>query len=242
MADTIELNCDCDDDYPSETLQDIRTFLMIRLGFAAMLASPPPGMTELLNSFAISAQNQLYHRYSALRTRRWFTWNLAAGVRFYDFDANNDACTRKLDPRKVVWVGVSQGDDVWRPLIQGIAPESYSSRIQSIPDHYEIRQCIEIWPAPSDDTWRLRVKGDFGLDPFAANTDKTTIDPEAVKLHALAYAKAHYGQPDAANYATALTTYLGDLTAEAHGTRRYIPGAVEIPNAVPPKLIGGYQP
>ncbi|MDQ7996064.1 MAG: hypothetical protein AAGC76_09435 [Luteibacter sp.] len=242
MADPIELNCDCDDDYPSETLADIRRYLMVRLGFAAMLASPPPGMTDLLNSFAIEAQSLLYRRYSVLRTQRWFTWNMTAGTRFYDFDANSDTCARKLDPRKIAWVGVSQGDDVWRQLSQGIDPTMYSSRIQSIPQFFDIRQCIEVWPAPSDATWRLRIKGDFGLNAFAADTDKTTIDPDAIKLHALAYAKAHYGQPDAANLATALTTLLGDLTAASHGTKRYIPGALSIPNAIPPKLVGGYQP
>lgn len=242
MADTIELNCDCDDDYPSETLADIRTYLMVRLGYAAQLDTPPPGMTELLNSFAIEAQKLIYRRYSVLRTQRWFTWNMTAGSRFYDFDANADECQRKLDPRKIKWVGVSQGDDVWRPLVQGINPSMYSSRIQSIPQFFDVRQCIEVWPSPSDDTWRLRIKGDFGLDAFAVDADKTTLDPEAVKLHALAYAKAHYQQPDAANYATALTTFLGDVTAGSHGTRRYIPGDVTLMNAVPPKLVGGYQP
>ena len=241
MADTLELNCDCNDDYPSATLADVRKYLMVRLGFAAMLASPPPGMTELLNSFAQEAQDLLYRRYPVLRTKRWFTWAMTAGGRFYDFDANRDTCARKLDPRRISWVGVSQGDDVWRPLVQGINPTMYSSRIQSIPQFFDIRQCIEVWPAPSDNTWLLRIKGDFGLDPFVADTDKTTIDADAIKLHALAYAKAHYQQPDAANLATALSTFLGDLTAESHGVRRYIPGEVPLTNAVPPKLVGGYQ-
>lgn len=242
MADTIELNCDCDDDYPSVTLADLRKYLMVRLGFAAMLASPPPGMTDLLNSFAQEAQALLYRRYPVLRTRRWFTWNMTGGTRFYDFDANSDACAKKLNPGKVAWVGVSQGDDVWRQLVNGIDPTMYSSRIQSIPQFYDIRQCIEVWPAPSDDTWRLRIKGDFGLGDFALDSDKTTLDPDAIKLLALANAKSHYGQPDAANYATQLTTYIGDLTAETHGTRRYIPGTPNLPNAIPPKLVGGYQP
>ncbi|MGA0588092.1 Ig-like domain-containing protein [Dyella sp. KRB-257] len=230
-------NCDCDDDHPTETLADIRTYLMVRLGFAAMLASPPPGMTELLNSFAIEAQNLLYHRFRMLRLERWFTWQLQQGVRFYDLAASLYACTKKLDPSRVRWVGISLGDSVWRPLACGIEPTRYMANLVGIPDSYEIRQCIEVFPPPSDSTWRLRIKGDFGLLPFAADTDVTTIDPQAIKLHALAYAKAHYQQPDAANHMTALTTFLGDLTASTHLTKRYIPGETVAQPAIRPKVV-----
>lgn len=242
MADTIVLNCDCDDDYESMTLADLRSWLMVRLGFGAMKASPPPGMADLLNSFLIEAQTLLYRRYPVLRTERWFTWNMVAGSRFYDIDANDDTCDKVLDPRRITWAGISKGDDVWQPLMSGIDPTCYSSNIQAIPQRYEIRQCIEVWPAPSDSAWRLRIKGHFGIAAFAVDADKTTADVEAIKLLALANSKAHYGQPDASNYASQLTTFLGDLTAGAHGTRRYIPGARPLGNAVPPLLVGGYQP
>lgn len=231
-----KINCDCDDDHPTETLANLRKYLLVRLGFAAMLASPPPGMTDLLDSFLIEAQTLLYQRFRMLRLERWFTWDMVAGVRFYDLPANADACTKKLDVTRVRWVGISQGDDTWRPLVCGIEPTRYTSNLQGIPDSYEIRQCIEVFPAPSDDTWKLRIKGDFGLLPFAADTDTTTIDPQAIKLHALAYAKAHYGQSDAANHMSALTTFLGDLTASTHLTRRYIPGEAVAPPAVRPKV------
>lgn len=230
-------NCVCDDDHPTETLANLRKYLLVRLGFAAMLASPPPGMTDLLDSFLIEAQTLLYQRFRMLRLERWFTWDMVAGVRFYDLPANADVCTKKLDPSRVRWVGISQGDNTWQPLVCGIDPTRYTSNLQGIPDSYEIRQCIEVFPAPSDDTWKLRIKGDFGLLPFAADTDVTTIDPQAVKLHALAYAKAHYSQPDAANHMSALTTFLGDLTAATHQTRRYVPGERLAPPAIPPKAV-----
>jgi hypothetical protein len=231
-------NCDCDDEHPTETLADLRTYLMVRLGFSAMLASPPPGMTDLLNSFLIEAQTLLYQRFRMLRLERWFTWNMAAGTRFYDLGANADTCTKKLDASRVRYVGISKGDNCWRPLVCGIDPVRYSYQGPSIPDSYEIRQCIEVFPAPSDDTWKLRIKGDFGLLPFVADTDVTTIDPQAIKLHALAYAKAHYGQSDAANHMNALTTFIGDLTAGTHQTRRYVPGERPAPPAIPPKVVG----
>jgi hypothetical protein len=235
-APTVSYNCDCDDDHPTETLADLRKYLMVRLGYSAMLAAPPPGMTDLLDSFLIEAQTLLYQRFRMLRLERWFTWDMVAGTRFYDLGANADTCTKKLDPTRVRWVGISQGDGTWRPLVCGIDPLRYTTQGNSIPDSYEIRQCIEVFPAPADDTWKLRIKGDFGLLPFAADDDVTTIDPQAIKLHALAYAKAHYGQPDAANHMSALNTFLGDLTAATHLTRRYVPGERLAPPAVPPKV------
>jgi hypothetical protein len=227
-------NCSCSDSYPTLALSDFRTYLMTRLGYAGMLASPPPGMVALLNAFITEAQELLFRDYPVFRMERWFTWNMTAGVRFYDLTANADTCTVKLDPRMVTWVGISKGDDVWRPLHCGINPARYSSRPQSIPDSYEIRQCIEVWPAPSDANWMLRIKGYFGLLPFAADTDVNTIDPQAIKLMALANAKAHYGQPDAGNYISLLKQLIGAFTAGSHDTRRYIPRDSQPLPAIPP--------
>jgi hypothetical protein len=233
-------NCECDADYPQKTLAQMREFLMIRLGWAAMKNTPLPGVADTLNSFLVDAQEQVYRQYKVFRMERYFTWEMVAGERFYDFDANDpDGCTKRLDPRMVTWVGISQDDNFWRPLVCGIRPEFYYGDITSWPTHYEIRQCIEVWPAPSDDTWKLRIKGYFGLLPFAADGDVNTVDYEAIQLYALANAKAHYGQPDAANYMSQFQTYLAGVTAGSHQTRRYIPGGDQY---VPPPLpvLTGY--
>lgn len=235
---SVAYNCACEDDYPRQTLTQMRKRLLVRLGFAAQLASPPPGMVELCDDFLYQAQVLLHQRYSVFRTERFFTWNMEAGKRFYDIGANGDECPRVFDPRRVTWVGISQGDDNWRPLACGIDPSRYTSNLSGIPDSYEIRQCIEVWPAPADDTWKLRIKGHFELLPFAADDDFTTLDAEAVFLLALANAKAHYGQSDADNYMGQLTTYIGDLTAGSHMTSRYIPGGNRCPTPPPPKMVG----
>lgn len=232
----LEYNCDCDDDFPTMTLAQMQRRVLVHLGMAAM-PTPPPGMAELINSFLASAQEYLYRKYHCFRTVRWFTWALPQGTRFVDFAANSDACAKKLNARKMLWVGISQGDNVWRPLIEGIEPTMYSSRVESIPRYFEVRQCIEIWPAPSDSSWSLRIKGDFGLLPFAANDDVTTIDAEAIFLRAVARAKAHYRQPDAANWENDANTYVGMLVAGQHPTRRFFPGSRPKPNAVPPKMV-----
>ncbi|MEY2160409.1 MULTISPECIES: hypothetical protein [unclassified Rhodanobacter] len=340
MAETI-YNCDCNDTTNNKTLKQLRDDMMIRLGFAAQVNNPPPGMAALLNSFLIEAQELLYRRYEVLRTERFYSWALQAGVRMYA-PANNDEaavlptptlaafttataggtlaagtysyrvaaknangttlasaaatiattgttstvtvnwnavvaptgaspvtgydiygrtaggelllasvglvttytdtgaaatsgalptanttaiCPKTLDPRKVTWVGVVR-DGLWCPLICGIEPEMYSvnGNGNGWPLRYEIRQCIEVWPAPGATEGSLVVKGHFGLEAFAADTDKTTIDDRLVFLLALSNAKAHYGRPDAGNYVQELETLMGNLVAGSHQTRRYLPG------------------
>lgn len=237
-ATAASYNCECDEGQPTVTLQDMRNRLARRLGFAVQVSmgALPPGMPELLDDFIRSAHDFMYHRYSVMRLRRMFTWDLAAGVRFYDVDGNVDGCPRVLNPDRLEWVGISQGDSSWQPLICGINPVLYGSAMTGIPSHYEIRQCIEIWPAPADDSWKLRIKGDFGPSPVEADGDVLTVDPEAVFLHALANAKAHYGQADAGNYASQATAYVRSKVAGAHQTRRYIPGSCPQPPAVRPVL------
>lgn len=237
-------NCECDDPNPSRTLAELRTELMRRLGFSAMTVAPPPGMPELLDSFLQGSQRSLYRQYSVLRTERFYTWQMVVGERFYDLDGNYDAngddppCTKRLDPRKITWAGISDSDTSWRPLICGIPPECYTQPdVTAWPTRYEVRQCIEVWPAPSDANLRLRIKGHFGLEPFAANTDKCTIDDEAVFLFALARAKAHYRQPDAANYQTDAMTYIRNLVAGSHQTRRYVPGETAYVAPPPPLYV-----
>lgn len=70
--------------HASKTLLQLRTDMMIRLGFAAQLSVPPPGMTLLLNHFLQDAQEQMYLRYSPLRNVRWWPIDVIQGERFYD--------------------------------------------------------------------------------------------------------------------------------------------------------------
>lgn len=233
-----EYNCACDDGQPTVTLQQMRDRLARRLGFSVQvtMGALPPGMPELLDDFIRSTHELMYQRYSVMRMRRMFTWDMQPGVRFYDLDGNSDECPRVLNPDKLEWVGISQGSSSWQPLICGINPVLYGSAASGIPSHYEIRQCIEVWPAPTDASWQLRIKGDFGPSVLEADTDVLTVDPEAVFLQALANAKAHYGQADAANYASQATAYVRSRVAGSHQTRRYIPGACVQPPAVRPLL------
>ena len=231
-SDETSFNCDCDDHTSNETLSEIRTRLLIRLGYAAQAANPPQGMAALLDDFIRSGQKYLYNKFPPLRTERFYTWTMQAGVRFYDLAANEDTCTKRLDEYKISWVGVSDLNEVWLPMGKGIPPEFYTVvNYNGIPSRYEIRQCIEVFPPPASG-YKLRIKAHFGLEPLIADTDQTTVDSELVFMWALANAKNHYGQSDAKDVAAQANTYLGTLVAGAHATARYVPGTCPAP-AVP---------
>lgn len=224
------INSACDDASGYRTLLELRQDLLRRLGYGAQIASPPPGVAALLDSFLQDAQRSLIRRYPSLRTERWFSWSLTAGENFYNLPNNDEQtvapiCTKQLDPLRITWVG-AQRDNVWYPLRRGIpATVMGYATTSGWPSHYDIRQAIEIWPAPAATQGALRIRGHFKAEPFQADADKTTIDDQAVFLLALMNAKAHYGKPDANNLASQLEVYIQSLVAGTHGPQRYIPGS-----------------
>lgn len=239
--DPVSYNCACMDQVvPTDTLANLRTRLMIRLGFASQAANPLPGMKALVNDFLSSGQAYLYKRYSQLHTRRLFRWKVSPGQRFYSIKDNDDdiLCNFHMDPTKSIeWAGIQDTRNVWYPLIEGIPPQLYTMIDKPWrPARYEIRQCIELYPSP-DQTYWLWFKAHFGLLSFTNDADLSTIDAELVFLHALANAKAHYGQPDANNIESQANAYRAQLIAGTHGTMKYIPGTIAVPPAVRPTLI-----
>lgn len=222
-------NCSCDDETQNETLAALRRRMMVRLGYAAQADNPPPGMAALLDDFLVQAQRSLYRKFKSLRTERFFKWSMEAGNRFYDLVDNDDTCDKKLDPYTVIWVGVQDINNRWYELTQGIPPAFYTAaNFQGIPERYEIRQCVEVFPAPTAG-YTLRIKGHFGLTALVDDADKTTLDSELVFLLALANAKAHYGAPDAGNIVAQANDYRNSLIAGKHGTARYVPGTAPTP-------------
>lgn len=235
VAITSSYNCACDTQYKRSTLAELQRRILVRIGKAAM-PTPPAGMAEFVNTFLQDAQEYLYLKYRPIWLKRWFTWNLVPGQRFYDFGANADLCAKVLNPSRILWVGISQGDNNWRPLYEGISPQNYTPKTQGLPALYELGPCLEIWPATMDPSWQLRIKGEWDLLPFEADNDVTTVDAQCVFLYALANIKAHYRSPDAANHMNACMERIGLLNANSFPTKRAWPGAARIPNAVPPKM------
>jgi hypothetical protein len=205
------------------------------------LARSPPNRKTVVDRLLKTAQETLFRRYDVFRTERWYTWTFVANERFYGIGENDEnsgepTCTKTIDPRKVTWVGVSDGqDNCWRPLRKGIPPAVYQNTMVGVPTHYEIRQCIEVWCTPIAG-WKLRVKGHFEPAAFEADDDVNTVDWQAIYLRALADAKLAYKQPDALAADSTAKVYIGDLVAGSHMTARYVPGAREPFNAVRPVM------
>ncbi len=232
---------------PTDTLGNLRKRVMIRLGFSNQAANPPPGMTDLINDFIVSGQAYLYKRYKQLHTTRKFRWKVNPGQRFYslkDSDQDNlrsnaaSVPNPTMDPNaRIEWAGIQDTRNVWYPLIEGIPPQLYTMITKPWrPARYQLRGCIEVYPMP-DQTYYLWMEGHFGLLPFAADDDQTTIDSELVFLHALSNAKAHYGQGDANNIQAQANAYRLEIVAASHTTAHYVPGTIAVPPAVRPTLI-----
>lgn len=233
-----EYNAACDAGfYYAETLGSLRNDLLIRLGYAAQVSNPPPGMTNLLNNFLQRGQASLYRRYRSLETERYFAWTMVPDERFYGILANEDTCGKKVLFDRITGVWVEDLNNTWIPLAQGINPAYFTSVMQpGLPARYEIRQNIEVFPAP-DQAYTLRVKGHFGLMRFTEDDDLCTVDPDVLFLWALARAKNHYGQQDANDVAAEANTMLLNIVADSHGTRRYIPKESSTPPATKPLFL-----
>lgn len=225
---SVVLNPACDSGfYYAETLATLRTDILIRLGYAAQAASPPPGMASLIDNFLQRSQNSLYRKLqgTAGELERYFAWTMVEGERFYGLLANDDSCAKKLRRDQITGAWVEDVNGTWLPLVYGVNPVLFSSGDQpGLPCRYEVRTNIEVWPAP-DQAYTLHIKGRFGLGRFTEDADTCSIDPDLLYLWALARAKNHYQQADANDIAAEAQGMFAAIVAASHGQRRYIPGA-----------------
>jgi hypothetical protein len=249
---TDDFNCDCTTgiiagtvatQFGLATLGALRRRMMIRLGYAAQADKLPPGMKDFCNEYLSDAQIQIEKKFKALNMQRFFRWTMQRGQRYYGLDKSEGGCAALLDPYQITWVGFEDLNRAWYELIEGIPPVYYTRANINFgwPARYEIRQCIEIFPAPQA-PYTLWIKGQFGLSPFVTgqtdeDTNLTTFDSELVFLLALANAKASKGQVDAQAVMSQATTYLGALVAGSHGTTRYVPKSKTQNPATPPRFL-----
>lgn len=195
----------------------------------------PFDLDAMVNSFIRDTQDQLYQQYKELRTERWWTIECIPGANLYDVPLDLD---QYLDFRRITWAGILDGVQ-WTPLISGIDPVIYTSTSLSKPAYYRLTGVIEIFPAP-DRAYTIKMRGHLGLKWLNGDNDLLTVNSRAVFLHALSNAKAHYRQPDAGNYMQQAQSYVRQLVAGSHGTRRYIPGTRQTAPAVRPIPVGGW--
>lgn len=234
-------NCDCNtftpDGWVVDTLANLRKRVLIRAGYGAIASNPPAGMITTINEYLRTAQNQLYRQHKEFRLKRMYAWQMVPNQRYYGL-ANDESGCFKLDPLNIDWVGFEDLNQAWYQLIDGIDPLMYTRAQISTgwPTHYEIRSCIEIFPAPKA-PYTLWIKGQFGVQPFSANTDTTTIDAEAIYLTATGMYMTDKGLAGAGAVLTQAGNYTAYIVAGQHGTRRYVPRTrVESP-MTPPRFL-----
>lgn len=237
-----QLNCECEAVSTYRTLLQLRTAILTRSGYASQAANPPPGIADEVDQCIRDAQLLLYRKHKELRTERFFRWSMEIGERFYGFPDNDVStdieCSKSIDPYTVTWVGLEDLNGRFTTLHKGIKPEWYThvDNTSDYPTHYELRGCIEIFPKPQG-AYFLWVKGRFGLEPLATNSDRTTLDDFGVYLLALGNFKKGRGKSDADAILTQASTYEQALVAGTHGTKRYIPGAEPVSSGAEPRMV-----
>lgn len=231
-------NCDCEIVSAFRTLAELRFSMAVQCGYAAMAATLPAGQAIEFNEYLRTAQVQLYKKFFTQRTTRFFNWTMVQGLRYYGIKDSEGDCALTMDSLAVKWVGFEDLNKAWYRLVEGIPPEYYTRANINFgwPARYEIRSCIEIFPAPQA-AYTLWVKADIDLAPFAVDADRTTIDDEAVLLFAIANWKSDKGKPGADRAMGQATARIQDLTARRHGTYRYVPATSVQNPATPPKFL-----
>ena len=123
-------------------------------------------------------------------------------------------------------------DTRWLPLSSPIPASLFNITQQTIPSHYELREFFEVFPEPNK-AYTAWIKGHFGLLPFTADADTTTIDPEIILLKALAWGKAHFRHSDALLWQAEADGFMRDLQSGVFAGKRYLPGPDTTPIALP---------
>lgn len=182
--------------YATRTLLSLRNELMTRLGFAAMLAYPPPGMNDLLNSFLADAQEQLYLRYDTLRGERWWAWQTTVGRRFYDVPID---CTKALDFRKVTAAYLSDNGGralrTWKASTVYALGEFVNS---TSPTGYEYEVTTAGTSNATEPVWPTTVGGTIvnGTVTFTVRAPAAaTWSPMRQGINPLEYSVANKGRP-----------------------------------------------
>lgn len=184
------------------TLGEIRADIQVRLGFgmsgqAGIVNSP------LIDSMIRSAQEQLYLQYDFTEMKAVYERATGEAQTYYDYPANCNA--ERITEFSVKWSGR------YIALKRGIEIENRNVNTSGVPQRYELRDQIELWPVPDSQNYTLRFEYVKVLAPLVQNSDRTSLPSELVMLHALANAKSHYGDTDAATYTAQLDSALTKL-------------------------------
>lgn len=199
------------------TLETLRSELLARLGMGGMGASGGANLT-LIDSFLRNGQIQLYRMQDWRHLIDYEDKTLGTDQNLLDYPTagvlSGGTCERDKRILRVEYLYNGQ----WEELEEGITTEMWSTmETLSSPVRYERYAQLLFYPK-ADQTYTVRVWFVSDLGRFTQDDDTATLDDEMVFLHALANAKAHYRQPDAATYQGQLNTLLASLRGQSFGS------------------------
>jgi hypothetical protein len=198
------------------TLGELRADLQNRLGFGA--AGAAAGVNApIVDSFLYNAQVQLYAQFDWKKLTYRFDKTMGIGQTLYDYPTIAAGASADANEERILKIETNltpTGNPSWRKLKEGIGLEHRNALVNnSWPQRYELYQQIEVIPG-ADVAYKLRVWYIAKLGRFSQDNDRASIDDSIVFLHALANAKAHYKQSDAAFYTNQLTSLLTQLKSK----------------------------
>lgn len=198
------------------TLEALRTELLARLGMGGMGASGGANLT-LIDSFLRNGQAQLYRMQDWKFLIDYQDKILGTEQNLLDYPDDGVLAGRTAARDKRILRVEYEYNGQWLELEEGILTEMWSTMdTLSSPVRYERYAQILMYPKANQPyTVRIWFVGDLGR--FTQDNDPATMDDEMVFLHALANAKAHYRQPDAATYQGQLNTMLSSLRGQSFG-------------------------
>lgn len=186
------------------------------------VASPPAGTIANLNSILQRSQGWLYWNYGWEALRSSYTISpLIVGTAAYNAPAN-------MEPRKIISATLVAGATV-TDLREGIPPQlRYSGAANARPTRYQRQgapgqQQIVLWPPPDLTTYVPTFDAYQSLDAFAADTDTSTLDDDAIMELSIALAKMHYGMADGAASVQLVNALLTRLNGSDETTGRIDP-------------------
>ncbi len=200
------------------TLLDLRSDIQTRLGFG-MAGQAGVVNAPLIDAMLRSAQEQLYEQFDWAHMKSVQLRQTGQAQQFYDYPP--DCNVERITGIYLTWGGQMH------ELSEGIDHRDRSTQASTIPQKYERRDQIELWPMPQA-LYDLRIEYVKLLSAFSANGDRASLPSEIVYLHALANAKKHYRQPDADTYASQLDAVLARLKMRHRGRTVYGRRAAQI--------------
>lgn len=205
------------------TLGKLRDDVQARIGAVATTAFGD----NLIESFLIDAQNQLYELCEWKHLRASAEKEIVAGHVWYDLpdDCNLEKITGIWIKRQGRYVPMHEGISVSDRNWQIGDPCRYDIQWNSAAPDGEWKVQAEIFPPPTYDT-TLRIEYTRSLLPFSEPDHEASIPDSAIFLHALTNAKLHFRQPDGPAYQTQLNAMVGKLKSEHRRQKVFGPARV----------------